>query len=77
MSQILEAEEMTRARYKAAKERILKMSIYDQKSLADTQAMISQFFYLSGIYNHRSDRSRHVGRVEKPWLLGIEIEKPK
>ena len=49
VSQLLEAEEMTRARYKAAKERILKMSIYDQKSLADTQAMISQFFYLSGI----------------------------
>ena len=46
--QLLEAEEMTRARYRAAKDRILKMSIYDQKSLADTQAMISQFFYLSG-----------------------------
>ena len=45
---LLEAEEMTRARYRAAKDRILKMSIYDQKSLADTQAMISQFFYLSG-----------------------------
>ena len=42
---------MTRARYRAAKDRILKMSIYDQKSMADTQAMISQFFYLSGIYN--------------------------
>ena len=47
---LLEAEEMTRARYRAAKDRILKMSIYDQKSMADTQAMISQFFYLSGIY---------------------------
>ena len=54
---------MTRARYKAAKERILKMSIYDQKSLADTQAMISQFFYLSGIYNHKSHRCREIGRV--------------
>ena len=43
-----EAEELTRARYRAAKERILKMSIYDQRSLTDVQLMINQFFYLSG-----------------------------
>ena len=39
---------MTRSRYRAAKERILKMSIYDQKSLTDVQVMINQFFSLSG-----------------------------
>ena len=39
---------MTRARYRAAKERILKMSIYDQKSLDDVQILINQFFNLSG-----------------------------
>ena len=39
---------MTRARYRAAKERILKMSIYDQNSLNDVQLMLNTFFNLSG-----------------------------
>ena len=46
---------MTRARYRAAKERILKMSIYDQNSLNDVQLMLNTFFNLSGT-NDLDDR---------------------
>ena len=45
---LLEAEELTRARYRAAKDRILKMSIYDHKSGNEVQLMINQFMFLSG-----------------------------
>ena len=58
-----EAEEMTRARYRAAKERILKMSIYDQKSVTEVQVMINQFFSLSGKRNYVATRVRLEFRI--------------
>jgi len=64
------AEELTRARYRAAKQKILNMSIYDHSSPSDTQLMINQFMFLSA--NLSEVRERKDG-FEMPDIPNVAI----
>jgi len=69
-SWMTEAEELTRARYRAAKQKILNMSIYDHSSPSDTQLMINQFMFLSA--NLSEVRERKDG-FEMPDIPNVAI----
>ena len=43
-----EAEELLRLQYRASLDRIMKMSIYDNKSSYDIQFMVNEFMFNSG-----------------------------
>ena len=45
---ITEAEELLRLQYRASLDRIMKMSIYDNKSAYDIQFMVNEFMFNSG-----------------------------
>ena len=45
---ITEAEELLRLQYRASLDRIMKMSIYDNKSANDIQFMVNEFMFNSG-----------------------------
>ena len=45
---ITEAEEVMRLQYRASLDRIMKMSIYDNKSIYDVQFMVNEFMFHSG-----------------------------
>ena len=45
---ITEAEELLRLHYRAAKNKIMKMSIYDNKSREEIQLLLNEFMFHSG-----------------------------
>ena len=56
-----EAEELLRLQYRASLDRIMKLSIYDNKSAYDIQFMVNEFMFNSG--NNSLEVTRWTGIV--------------
>jgi len=63
---ITEAEELMRLQYRASLDRIMKMSIYDNKSIYDVQFMVNEFMFHSA--NLSEARSGNIPTLDEDSL---------